>query len=120
MSLRIVASVGILILLSVAACDNGCEDALDQTSDVSANICTEPAYGKTPFCSICVKNGYLSTTGATDCECTLLSYDQPVCTYPSKKDATSAIRAAIDWANESCKTFTFGSAGQGGQAGGGN
>ena len=109
----------LLPCLIVACSNNGCEDALDQTSKLTHEICAgDTAYGATPFCQICVRAGYLSTTGPTDCRCSLLAYDQGVCSTPSDEEAKSAIREAIKWANESCRTFTLtstdGGAGQGG------
>jgi hypothetical protein len=100
-----------LFWLATFGCSNtnGCEEALEQTTKLTHEICdNDAAYGATPFCSICVKAGYLSTTGPTDCRCTLLAYDQGVCSNPSDDEAKSAIRDAIKWANQTCKTFTFG------------
>lgn len=90
------------------ACDqtNGCEEALAQAKKLTKAICKELPYSTTPFCTRCVDAGYYSTTGPTDCECTLLAFDQAVCTYPPDEEAKSEIRGAIKWANESCASFT--------------
>ncbi len=122
MTWRIARCIAVAVLLSAVstACDgtNGCEDALHQTTKLTKEICSEDAYGATPFCSICAKADYLSTTGPTDCRCTLLAYDQGVCSTPSDDEAKSSIREAIRWANQSCKTFTFEDKGEGGSGGG--
>jgi hypothetical protein len=105
--------LGAIGLSAAAACSttNGCEEALDQTRELTQEICAESTYGKTPFCSICVSRGYLSTTGPTDCRCTLLAYDRSVCSIPSDEEAKSAIRNAIKWADDSCETFSIEDAG---------
>jgi hypothetical protein len=124
MTLRLRYTTALAVAVSFAigsgCTDTGCEDALEQTTKLTHEICDEEAaYGGTPFCSICVKAGRLSTTGPTDCRCTLLAYDQGVCSTPPDDDAKSSIRAAIKWANESCKTFTLAEpGGEGGQGGG--
>jgi len=119
-----IAGVALALALALGACatSNGCEDALKQTADVTHDICkNDAAFAATPFCSICVKANHLSTTGPTDCRCTLLAYDQDVCSIPSREDAKASVRGAIKWANDSCKTFTFdrpdGNGGAGGDDG---
>jgi hypothetical protein len=120
---RICCLVALAVILpsAMVACTttSGCEEALDQTRKLTQEICDkDTAYGATPFCSICVKAGYLSTSGPTDCRCTLLAYNQGVCAIPSDDEAKSSIRDAIKWANESCTTFTFAPPdGEGGQGG---
>jgi hypothetical protein len=88
---------------------NGCEAALQQTIKLTTQICDQPAYHSTPFCSTCVAAGRFSTTGPADCRCTFLAFDQGMCTYPSDDDATAQIQGAIDWANEACLVFSIGS-----------
>src|SRR4051794_16519230 len=103
MTSKAVSSLGAALLATtfvLAGCDrsNGCEEALRKTTDLTNQICAEGAYKGTPFCKTCVAAGYLSTTGPTDCRCTLLVFDQAVCAFPEEDEAKSEIRGAIVWA----------------------
>lgn len=86
---------------------NGCEDARGEVVDQMHAICKEPAYAASAFCSTCVAKHYYSTTGASDCRCKVLTFDQDFCSYLKGSDARSRVRSAIDYANESCAAFAF-------------
>jgi hypothetical protein len=124
MARRIHRALALAALLAAFAvsCNpgNGCEEALDQTEQATQDVCDDGAYAATAFCTTCVAAGYYSTTGPTDCRCTLLAYDQGTCAIPSDDEAKASVREAIKWANESCTTFTIGDSGEGGAGGSGD
>jgi len=101
------AAIAVSVALASCGDDNGCEKALQQVVTDTTTVCAESGYEGTPFCMTCATAGYYSTTGPTDCQCRLLAYDQPFCTYAGGDESVSAIRGAIAWANQNCASFSL-------------
>lgn len=104
------------ILLALVQCDNetdngACEQAREVVISAEESVCFPDSggangYKDSKFCARCVAAGYYSTTGASVCQCTNLTFNADFCSYQTGDDAVSAVRAAIDWADQNCADFT--------------
>ncbi|HEV3192458.1 MAG TPA: hypothetical protein VGY54_18235, partial [Polyangiaceae bacterium] len=70
------------------------------------DICTERGYTNSKFCTRCVTAEFYSTTGASACQCTHLTFDAATCSYETNDNAKAQVRSAIDWADTVCADFT--------------
>jgi hypothetical protein len=115
------ALLGAALVPMACNSDNSCETALKEVRAATTQVCAEDGFKTSSFCTICADAGFLSTTGALDCKCKLLAFDESYCTYPTASDTKASVRGAIAWANQNCATFTFGVAdsGAGGETFGG-
>jgi hypothetical protein len=86
------------------ACDetpSGCEDAKNATETLIQEICQEPAYAGTPFCSCCVANQFFSVSN--DCTCRGLEFNTDACYFAIGDQAKPQTRDAVEFANSICK-----------------
>jgi hypothetical protein len=101
--------IGVLAVEPLACTTSGasdCESARQQVVTVEQTICGEAGYKDSKFCARCVTAGYFSTTGASVCQCSNLTFDSQSCSYATGDDATAQVRNAIDWADSVCPDFT--------------
>ena len=105
---KLLLTVSIIFMWS---CDTqtGCEDARTAIVAEMKSVCGGDGYqgGASAFCSTCVAKGYYATTGPSQCECKRLTFDQDFCSYSQNSEAEPAVRDAIDFADNSCPTFTL-------------
>lgn len=105
MSLRYFALATFTTLPAIwAACDetpNGCEDAKGSIeTQIKEDVCADPAYAGSPFCTCCVAHGYYSVSN--DCTCRPLLFDTAECYFAVGAQAMPQARAAVEYANSIC------------------
>jgi hypothetical protein len=65
------------------------------------DVCMEPGYANTPFCTCCVPNGYYSIDDT--CECKRLVFDADFCQYDARSTGYPSVRRALEYASDVCR-----------------
>ena len=110
--MQALAAASFVVFLFCIACDpdggSECESARTSVVETMDSLCSKDvAYRMTAFCKQCVMRGYYATSGASDCLCTRLTFDQDFCAYRTGSEAVAQVRGALDYANEQCPSFTL-------------
>ncbi|WP_437328823.1 hypothetical protein [Sorangium sp. So ce381] len=107
-ALRLVAALATFAGLAAAtsACDqpSGCDDAKSEIETTLKDVCKDPAYQNTPFCTCCVSNDFYSVDN--ECGCRGLNFDAEACYFRTADEARPAARQAIEFANSICEERT--------------
>ena len=102
--------IAAVVQVGVCSCtvsdESDCEQARTTIVNTEISICGTQEYATSKFCLRCVAASYYSTTGASVCQCSPLTFDANACSYATGHDATAQVRSAIDWADSVCADFT--------------
>lgn len=92
----------LLLFSSCDRADTACTDARTQIEDQIKDLCAgEEPYKTSAFCTECVSHGYFSVD--SECRCQTLTFDEDSCFYYTGNTGLEKVRAALDYARDTCK-----------------
>jgi len=91
------------LFLGLASCtgqDESCDAVRSDMENLIGQVCSQPDYKFSPFCSVCVAAEYYGI--GDSCSCQPLTLNADFCYAPSNDVAISAVQNAVDQANQAC------------------